>query len=121
MTTKFLDNKICNFKFLLSLRFPRETVFLDNSPLYPLAPPPQKRKFYFYCRLAVSEKRSSTFGTPPHTPAMEDIVLLVKGLQCKSNCRAFRRPVQSMCLDLHGVASTEAQLVNHHVPFLGTP
>ena len=56
MTTKFLDNKICTFKILLSLRFPRKTAFLDNSPLDPRArPPPKKRKFYFYCRLAVSE------------------------------------------------------------------
>ena len=27
MTTKFLDNKICKFKILLSWRFPRKTAF----------------------------------------------------------------------------------------------
>ena len=55
MTTKFLDNKICTFKLLLSWRFAQKQVFLDDLPLCPQAPPPQKRKCYFYCRLAVSE------------------------------------------------------------------
>ena len=56
MTTKFLDNKICTFNILLSWRFPRKQAFLDDFPLCPQkAPPPQKRKFYFYCRLAVSD------------------------------------------------------------------
>ena len=55
MTTKFLDYKICTFEILLSWRFPRKTVFLDNSPLHPTPNPPHKCKFYFYCRLAVSE------------------------------------------------------------------
>ena len=56
MTTESLDNSICDFKILLSSRFPRIeafwTIFLSapNSP-----PPPQNRKFYFYCRLAVSD------------------------------------------------------------------
>ena len=60
MTTKFLDNKICKLKILLSWRFPQKkkkqqfwTTFLSA----PESPPPQKRKFYFYCRLAVSELR----------------------------------------------------------------
>ena len=58
MTTKFLDEKICTFKILLSWRFPRKTAFLDEFPLCPQnAQPPQKRKFYFYCRLAVSERK----------------------------------------------------------------
>ena len=56
MTTKFLDNKICTFKHLLSWRFPQKksafwTIFLSA----PKAPPLKKRKIYFYCRLAVSE------------------------------------------------------------------
>ena len=56
MTTKFRDNKIFTFEFLLSWRFPRKQAFLDDFPLCPQGPPPpQKRKFYFYCRLAVSE------------------------------------------------------------------
>ena len=55
MTTKFLDNKISTFKILLSWRFPRKQAFLDDFPLCPQGPPPQKRKFYFYCRLAVSD------------------------------------------------------------------
>ena len=62
MTTKFLDNKIRTFKNLLSWRFPPPppkkkqcfwTIFLSACNAHP----PQKRKFYFYCRLAVSEKR----------------------------------------------------------------
>ena len=61
MTTKFLDNKICNFEILLSWRFPppppkKNSVFgrFSSLPSRP-PPPPQKRKIYFYCRLAVSE------------------------------------------------------------------
>ena len=57
MTTKFLDDKICTFKILLSWRFPRKQAFWGDFPLRsPSPPPPQKRKYYFYCRLAVSEK-----------------------------------------------------------------
>ena len=56
MTTKFLDNKISTFKILLSWRFLRKTAFFDDLPPCPQGPPPpQKRKIYFYCRLAVSE------------------------------------------------------------------
>ena len=48
MTTKFLDNKICTFKIILSWRFPRKAAFLDDSPSAPNAPPgSQNRKFYF--------------------------------------------------------------------------
>ena len=56
MTTKFL-----NFKFSLSKFYCRDVshkkqAFLDDFPLCPKdPPPPQKRKIYFYCRLAVSE------------------------------------------------------------------
>ena len=42
MTTKFLDNKICTFKILLSWRFPRNQAFLDDFPLWPQRPPPSK-------------------------------------------------------------------------------
>ena len=65
MTTNFLDNKICTFKILLSWRFPRKkkkkqpfwTIFLSA----PNAPPPQKCRFYFCFRLAVSERRFGSF------------------------------------------------------------
>ena len=58
MTTKFLDNKIFTFKILLSWRFPRKIAFWTIFLSAPLpTPPPEKRKFYFYCRLAFSEKR----------------------------------------------------------------
>ena len=53
MTTKLLDNKICTFKILLSWHFPREKQrFGRYSSLPPFPSPPQRRKFYFYCRLA---------------------------------------------------------------------
>ena len=55
MTTKFLNNKISTFKFLFSWRFLLKTAFLDDSPLCPHPTPPPQRKFYFYCRLTVSE------------------------------------------------------------------
>ena len=43
--------------------FPTENSVLDNFPLCPPAhpPPPEKRKFYFYCRFAFSED----WKTPP--------------------------------------------------------
>ena len=59
MTTKFLENKISTFKIVLSWRFPRKKKKRNSvfgrfaSP--PPRHPPQKGKFYFYCRLAVSE------------------------------------------------------------------
>ena len=56
MTTKFLDNKICTFKILLSWRFPRQTAFWDDFP--PPRPPPQKWKIYLCCRLTVSDSWS---------------------------------------------------------------
>ena len=69
MTTKFLDNKICNFKILLSWCFPRKTAFLGDFPLCPQGPPPlKKRKFYFYCRLAVSELLSAGLGAQVPVP-----------------------------------------------------
>ena len=57
MTTKFLDNEICTFKILLSWRFPRKSALLDDFPLCPKFLPLKNEKFYFYCRLAVSEKK----------------------------------------------------------------
>ena len=52
MTTKFLDNKICTFKW----RFPRKTAFWTIFLSAPEPPPPRKKlKFYFYRRLAVSD------------------------------------------------------------------
>ena len=74
MTTKFLDNKMFTFNILLSWRFPWKkafwTIFL---PAPPAQAPPEKRKFYFYCRLAFSEKMQShskvskrwLLGSPP--------------------------------------------------------
>ena len=69
MTTKFLDNKMCTFKILLSWRFPWKiafwTIFLP-APL-PTPPPPEKRKIYFYCRLAFSDLqqfRGNWFDSP---------------------------------------------------------
>ena len=56
MTTKFLDNKICICQILLSWGSPRKTAFFCRfSSLPPCPPPPQKRKFCFYCRLAISD------------------------------------------------------------------
>ena len=60
MTTKFIDSNICTFKILLSWRFPRKkkTHFRRFSSLPPMPPPlTQNCKFYFYCRLAVSESK----------------------------------------------------------------
>ena len=54
MTTIFLDNKIFTSN-LLSWRFPRKIAFWTISLSAPLPTPPEKRKFYFYCRLAFSE------------------------------------------------------------------
>ena len=53
MTTKFLDNKICTFKILLSWRFPRkkkQRLFLGTifPPPFPPFPPSQKHKIYIF-------------------------------------------------------------------------
>ena len=43
------------------MAFPTKNSILDNFPLCPPAhPPPEKRKFYFYCRLAFSCFSSSS-------------------------------------------------------------
>ena len=57
MTTKFLDNKIFKFKMLLSCLSHEKQRFGRFSPLPPRPPPLKKRKLYFYCRLAVSDRR----------------------------------------------------------------
>ena len=56
MTTKFLDNKFALSEFYCRGVSHGKTAFLDDFPLCPQAPPTQKQNFYFYCRLAVSEK-----------------------------------------------------------------
>ena len=55
MTTKFLNNKIFTFKILLSWRFPWKIAFWTIFLSAPLPTPPEKRKFYLYCRLAFSD------------------------------------------------------------------
>ena len=48
------------------MKFPRKNSVLDNLPLCPPAhPPPEKRKFYFYCRLAFSDTRLPFFKILP--------------------------------------------------------
>ena len=44
MTTKFLDNEICDFKILLSWRFPTKNSVLDDFPLCPQIPPLKNRE-----------------------------------------------------------------------------
>ena len=59
MTTKFLDNKNLHFHqnfIVMALPTKNEkqrfwTILLST----PVPNPPEKRKFYFYCRLAVSD------------------------------------------------------------------
>ena len=56
MTTKFLDDKIFKFKFLLSWRFPRKQAFWGNLSLSaPNTTPLKNHEFYLYCRLAISD------------------------------------------------------------------
>ena len=47
MTTKFLDNKICTFKILLSWRFPRKNSVLGRFSSLPPRPSPSKAKILF--------------------------------------------------------------------------
>ena len=57
MTTEYYDNTICTFKIFIVVAFPTRNSVLDDFPLCPQGPPPLKNQnFYFYCRLAVSEK-----------------------------------------------------------------
>ena len=56
MTTKFLDNNIFKFsKFYCRGVSHEKQHFGRFSSLPPRPPPRKKRKFYFYCRLAVSD------------------------------------------------------------------
>ena len=68
MTTKFPDNKICTFEILLSWRyvaFPtKKTAFRTIFLSAPNAPPPQNRKLYFYCRVAVSDHSCTRVRRP---------------------------------------------------------
>ena len=54
MTTKFLDNIIFTFKFLLSWRFLWKIAFLDNFPLCPPAPPPLKNANFIFIVVSLS-------------------------------------------------------------------
>ena len=47
-TTKFLDNKICTFKILLSWRFPRKTAFWTILLSDPLSLPPSKSQIFIF-------------------------------------------------------------------------
>ena len=55
MTTKVCRQQKVHFQNSIVVAFPMRKGVLDNFPLCPPAhPPPEKRKFYFYCRLAFS-------------------------------------------------------------------
>ena len=58
MTTKFLDNKICTFKILLSWRFPRKTAFLTIFLSAPKAPPPSKSEHVIFIVVSPSLNNS---------------------------------------------------------------
>ena len=60
MTTKFLDHKKSLFQNFIAVAHPTKNGVLDDFPLCPQCPPPQNRKFYFYCRLAVSDRVGCT-------------------------------------------------------------
>ena len=60
MTTKFLDNKICTFKILLSWRFPRKQSFLDDFPLCPQGPPPLKSENFIFIVVSPSLKNRNS-------------------------------------------------------------
>ena len=102
MTTKFLDNKICTFKILLSRRFPQKLAFWTIFLPAPKAPPSQKRKFYFYCRLAVSDIFQGARDINPgerhsHVTQDDDMVTLctlraATVLSCNC-CEDFGRPL----------------------------
>ena len=65
MTTKFLDNKICTFKILLSWRFPRKTAFWTIFSLPPRAPPPSKSENFIF--IVVSPSLSFGLCRDPNT------------------------------------------------------
>ena len=56
MTTKFLDNKFALSKFYCRGVSHEKQCFGRFSSLPPRPHPLKKRKLYFYCRLAVSER-----------------------------------------------------------------
>ena len=56
MTTEFLDNKNCNFKILLSWRFPRKTAFWTIFRSAPRTPPPSKSEKVIFIVVSPSLK-----------------------------------------------------------------
>ena len=59
MTTKFLDNKICTFKILLSWRFPqkKKNSVLDDFPLCPQGLPPSNSENFIFIVVSPSLKQ----------------------------------------------------------------
>ena len=72
---------------------------LDDFPLCPQSPPPpQNRKFYFYCRLAISERIAPFRGErPPHL--------------CEPWGVPLTLPAQKVEANLEGIASTPSRLM----------
>ena len=91
MTTKFLDNKICTFKLLLSWHFPRtkKTAFWTIFLSAPKPPPPKKKK---YCHLSLSE----ILGL------LEYLVLLLGGLWVGWPRRGYRKYLTKTPLSCRG-------------------
>ena len=64
MTTKFLDNKICTFKILLSWRFPRKQAFRGDFPLCPQGPPSSQSENFIYIVVSPSLNRKPEVSNP---------------------------------------------------------
>ena len=74
MTTKFLDNKICTLKILLSWRFPTKTSIFGQFPsLPPRPPPPLKSENFIFIVVspALNYQPSSHLDPKPPIPQWE--------------------------------------------------
>ena len=73
-----------HFQNCIVMTFPMINSVLDNFPPCPLPRPPEKRKFYFYCRLAFSDLQLELFCLQWESESNKGL----KGLEAKKlNCK----------------------------------
>ena len=111
MKTKSLrnDNKISRRFALLNILSswrspPKKNSVLDDFPLPSMPPPPQKRKFYLFCRLAVSEKHYKSTTTYMLCLLAKGLLVTEGCIPCCRNalCQGHSRPTSLLFLSLSG-------------------
>ena len=86
MTTNFFDNKICNFKILLSWRFPQKKQRFGRFSSVPPRRPPSKTENVIFIVVSPSLRKMSLFE-----PDFPDFLVYF----CCKNCLCLEAPVSS--------------------------